>query len=92
MNSIALPPSVRAVVRAGVSDARGVPNGRGADGILFMRPRFHIDPETGLPHIAEHGVTEDEVGEVLRRPGRSGEARKGLVSPSARQEQDVIFE
>jgi hypothetical protein len=31
--------------------------------------RFHIDPETGQPHIFEHGVTEDEVREVLRRPG-----------------------
>ena len=34
-----------------------------------MDIRFNIDPETGQPHIYEHGVTEDEVGEVLRRPG-----------------------
>jgi hypothetical protein len=40
-----------------------------------MDIRFHIDPETGLPHILEHGVTEEEVREVLRRPGedRAGE-------------------
>ena len=34
-----------------------------------MQIRFYIDPATGQPHIFEHGVTEDEVGEVLRRPG-----------------------
>ncbi|HEV3258012.1 MAG TPA: hypothetical protein VG013_14100 [Gemmataceae bacterium] len=33
-----------------------------------MDIRFHIDPETGQPHIFEHGVTEDEAREVLRRP------------------------
>src|SRR3979411_3097923 len=37
--------------------------------------RFYIDPETGEPHIYEHGVTEEEVEEVLRHsaddfPGR----------------------
>jgi len=34
-----------------------------------MDIRFYIDPETGQPHILEHGVTEDEVHDVLRRPG-----------------------
>jgi len=34
-----------------------------------MDIRFYIDPETGQPHIFDHGVTEDEVREVLRRPG-----------------------
>jgi hypothetical protein len=33
-----------------------------------MDLRFHIDPETGLPHIHDHGVAEHEVEEVLRRP------------------------
>jgi hypothetical protein len=33
-----------------------------------MEIRFHIDPETDLPHIYEHGVTEDEVRVVLMRP------------------------
>jgi hypothetical protein len=28
-----------------------------------------VDTETGLPHIDEHGVTEEEVREVLARPG-----------------------
>jgi hypothetical protein len=30
--------------------------------------RFNTDPETGLPHIQSHGVREDEVREVLRKP------------------------
>lgn len=34
-----------------------------------MELRFYIDPETGEPHIFEHGVTEDEVRDVLQRPG-----------------------
>jgi len=40
-----------------------------------MDIRFHIDPETGQPHIFQHGVTEEEVREVLRSPGedRPGE-------------------
>lgn len=37
--------------------------------------RFFLDPVTGEPHIYEHGVTEQEVEEVLsssaeERPGR----------------------
>jgi hypothetical protein len=37
--------------------------------------RFYIDPATGEPHIYEHGVSEEEVEEVLsssreERPGR----------------------
>ena len=36
--------------------------------------RFYIDPETGYPHIHGHGVREDEVEDILSRPGedRSG--------------------
>jgi hypothetical protein len=34
-----------------------------------MELRFWNDPETGLPHIFNHGVTEQEVRQVLRRPG-----------------------
>jgi len=33
-----------------------------------MQIRFFIDPETGLPHIEEHGVSEAEVVDVLRKP------------------------
>ncbi len=37
--------------------------------------RFYIDPETEEPHIYEHGVTEEEVEEVLREPGDDFPAR-----------------
>ena len=39
-----------------------------------MNIRFYIGPETGLPHIYNHDVDEDEVEDVLRNPGedRSG--------------------
>jgi hypothetical protein len=33
-----------------------------------MNLRFHVDPETGQPHIYEHGVDEGEVEQVLRKP------------------------
>jgi hypothetical protein len=33
-----------------------------------MDLRFNKDPDTGLPHIHGHGVTEDEVRQVLARP------------------------
>ena len=34
-----------------------------------MEARFYIDPEIGRPHIYNHGVTEAEVLQVLRKPG-----------------------
>jgi hypothetical protein len=34
-----------------------------------MELRFWNDPETGQPHIFGHGVTEEEVRQVLNRPG-----------------------
>jgi hypothetical protein len=34
-----------------------------------MELRFWNDPETGLPHIYGHGVREEEVYEVMHRPG-----------------------
>ena len=34
-----------------------------------MELRFWNDPETGLPHIYDHGVTEEEVEQVLKQPG-----------------------
>jgi hypothetical protein len=34
-----------------------------------MELRFWEDPETGLPHIYVHDVTEAEVQQVLDRPG-----------------------
>lgn len=34
-----------------------------------MELRFWNDPETGLPHIYGHGVTEEEVRQILARSG-----------------------
>ena len=42
-----------------------------------MNLRFYLDPETGEPHIYNHGVTEDEVADVLRTPGEDRPGREG---------------
>ena len=42
-----------------------------------MEIRFYLDPETGLPHIYEHGVTEEEVEQVLRTSGGDVRASRG---------------
>ncbi len=41
-----------------------------------MEIRYFIDPETGEPHIYNHGVTEEEVEDVLRRPAESRSGRE----------------
>ena len=40
-----------------------------------MNIRYYMDPETDAPHLYKHGVSEEEVEEVLRRPG---EDRPGI--------------
>lgn len=42
-----------------------------------MNIRFYIDPETNLPHIYNHKVTEDEVEEILFRPGEDRPGQEG---------------
>ncbi len=42
-----------------------------------MKIRFYVDPVTGEPHIYNHGVTEEEVEEVLHRPGEDRLGRNG---------------
>ena len=42
-----------------------------------MEIRFYIDPGTGLPHIHGHSVSEDEVEDVLRRPGEDRPGSEG---------------
>ena len=39
-----------------------------------MKIRFYIDPETAIPHVYNHDVSEAEVEEVLKNAGedRSG--------------------
>lgn len=41
-----------------------------------MEIRFYEDPDTGLPHIYGHGVTEEEVRQVLRSPGEDLPGRR----------------
>jgi len=47
-----------------------------------MEVRYYRDPETGLPHIYEHGVTEAEAEWVIAHPGEdevcSGGSRQAL--------------
>ena len=42
-----------------------------------MQVRFYLDPETNLPHIYNHNVTEDEVEDILSRPGEDRPGREG---------------
>ena len=42
-----------------------------------MNIRFYLDPESGEPHIYNHGVSEDEVEDVLRAPGEDRPGRDG---------------
>ena len=39
--------------------------------------RRYTDPETGLPHIYNHSVTEEEMEEVLARPGEDRRGYEG---------------
>ncbi len=41
-----------------------------------MEIRFYIDPETGYPHILNHGVRQSEVEDVLLRPGEDRPGRE----------------
>jgi len=47
-----------------------------------MEIRYYCDPETGLPHIYQHGVTEAEAEWILAHPGEdepsSGGSRQAL--------------
>lgn len=42
-----------------------------------MNLRFYIDPATDEPHIYEHSVDEDEIEDVLARPGEDRPGREG---------------
>lgn len=60
-----------------------------------MELRFWDDPETGLPHIYNHGVTEDEVQQVVDRPGLNlrgkGNSRSIMGQTSAGRYLKVVF-
>jgi hypothetical protein len=42
-----------------------------------MNIRYYIDPETGPPHIYKHNVFENEVEDVLLKPGEDRLGREG---------------
>jgi hypothetical protein len=42
-----------------------------------MNIRLFIDPQTGVPHICEHGVSEEEVREVLANPAEDRPGKEG---------------
>jgi hypothetical protein len=42
-----------------------------------MLIRFLHDPDTDLPHIYKHGVSEQEVEDVLRLPQEEGQGKRG---------------
>ena len=42
-----------------------------------MRVRFYNDRESGGPHMARHGVSEQEVRDVLARPLEDRPGREG---------------
>jgi hypothetical protein len=60
-----------------------------------MEIRFYLDPETRQPHIYEHGVTEAEVRQVLRRPGEDrpgdGDSRVAIGQTAAGRYLKVIY-
>ena len=57
--------------------------------------RFHLDADSGLPHIYQHGVTEEEVIQVLGRPGEEfagrGNSRIALGQTAAGRFLQVLF-
>ena len=42
-----------------------------------MKIRFYVDPETDLPHLYKHDVSEDEVEDVLLHAGEDRPGKEG---------------
>jgi hypothetical protein len=42
-----------------------------------VKVRYYVDRETELPHIYRHDVSEQEVEEILTRPGEDRPGREG---------------
>ena len=60
-----------------------------------MEIRYYCDPETGLPHLYGHGVTEAEAEWVLTHPGEdsacSDGSRQALGQTAAGRYLRVIY-
>jgi len=57
-----------------------------------MKIRFYIDSETGLPHIYNHKVREDEVEDVLQKPGEDRPGKENFELLSDKHGAVDIFE
>ena len=57
--------------------------------------RYYRDPETGVPHIYEHGVTEAEAESILAHPAEdnacSGGSRQALGKTAGGRYLRVIY-
>ena len=42
-----------------------------------MKIRFYTDPDTELPHIYSHDVSESEVEDILSNPGEDRHGKQG---------------
>ena len=51
-----------------------------------MNVRYNVDPDTGLPHMYQHDVSEAEVEEILDRPleSRRGDRNSILLTGKTR--------
>lgn len=60
-----------------------------------MNVRFYNDPETGLPHIYNHGVPEDEVEDVLLNLGEDWlgrrKTRNALGQTQSRRYLQIVY-
>jgi hypothetical protein len=57
-----------------------------------MEARYYCDPETGLPHIYDHGVREIEVEGVLARPAEDGPSSEARGKPSGKPKMADVCE
>ena len=55
-----------------------------------MEVRYYRDPETGLPHIHDHGVTEDEAEWILAHPGEDESCSRDSRQALAKRQTGVI--
>jgi hypothetical protein len=56
-----------------------------------MEVRYYCDPETGLPHIYDHGVNEAEVEWILARPAEDGPSSGGSRQAIGKTEQGRVL-
>ena len=57
-----------------------------------MDVRYYLVPETGQPHIYDHGITEAEVDWILARPGEDGPSSgRARQFPSGRHQRAAIW-